>query len=107
MAPGADRAVDPAGARGCGGCGSDWQGVEMSRYSISAACVMAAVSLASTAAAQGQPYGNRLSPYVASPPKVVDRMLELAAIKPGETLYDLGCGDREIQRQGDRGRDQS
>ena len=68
----------------------------MSRYSILATCVMAAVTLASTAAAQGPPYGSRLSPYVASPPKVVDRMLELAAIKPGETLYDLGCGDGRV-----------
>jgi SAM-dependent methyltransferase len=68
----------------------------MSRYSISATFVMAAVILASTAVAQSPPYGNRLSPYVASPPKVVDRMLELATIKPGETLYDLGCGDGRV-----------
>ena len=26
----------------------------------------------------------------------MDRMLELANIKPGETLYDLGCGDGRI-----------
>lgn len=38
-------------------------------------------------------YANKLSPYVASPVRVVDRMLELARVKPGETLYDLGCGD--------------
>src|SRR5713226_7471893 len=41
-------------------------------------------------------YANKLAPYVASPPRVVDRMLELANIKPGETLYDLGCGDGRI-----------
>lgn len=57
---------------------------------------MAALTLASTAMAQTPPYGNRLSPYVASPPKVVDRMLELANVKPGETLYDLGCGDGRV-----------
>ena len=28
--------------------------------------------------------------------RVVDRMLELAHLKPGETLYDLGCGDGRI-----------
>ena len=46
--------------------------------------------------AQNPRYGNKLSPYVASPVRVVDRMLEIANIKPGETLYDLGCGDGRI-----------
>jgi protein-L-isoaspartate O-methyltransferase len=26
----------------------------------------------------------------------VDRMLDLAAIKPGETVFDLGCGDGRV-----------
>ena len=57
----------------------------------------AVVALASAAFAQNpQQYGNRLSPYVASPTKVVDRMLALASIKPGETLYGLGCGDGRV-----------
>lgn len=46
--------------------------------------------------AQDPRYVNKLAPYVASPARVVDRMLELAAIKPGETVYDLGCGDGRI-----------
>jgi cyclopropane fatty-acyl-phospholipid synthase-like methyltransferase len=41
-------------------------------------------------------FTDRLAPYVSSPVRVVDRMLELANIKPGETLYDLGCGDGRI-----------
>ncbi len=41
-------------------------------------------------------YINRLAPYVTSPARVVDRMLEMARLKPGETLYDLGCGDGRI-----------
>lgn len=39
---------------------------------------------------------NRLVPSVSSPYSVVDRMLELSGIKPGQTLYDLGCGDGRI-----------
>src|SRR5271169_5764948 len=55
---------------------------------------LALVSL--PALAQNPRYANKLSPYVASPARVVDRMLEMASIKPGETLYDLGCGDGRI-----------
>ncbi|HWZ34221.1 MAG TPA: class I SAM-dependent methyltransferase [Bryobacteraceae bacterium] len=54
-------------------------------------CLVAMTSLC--AMAQDPRYANKLSPYVASPVRVVDRMLELAKAKPGETLYDLGCGD--------------
>jgi len=39
---------------------------------------------------------NRLAPYVTSPQRAVDKMLEMAGLKPGETLYDLGCGDGRI-----------
>ena len=41
-------------------------------------------------------YSNSLAPYVVSPQHIVDRMLELADLKPGETLYDLGSGDGRI-----------
>ncbi len=41
-------------------------------------------------------YTNKLAPYVASPARVVDLMLEMAKIKPGETVYDLGSGDGRI-----------
>ena len=46
--------------------------------------------------AQAPPYVKKLAPYVSSPFRAVDRMLELAALKPGETLYDLGAGDGRI-----------
>ncbi len=39
---------------------------------------------------------NRLAPFVASPQNVVEKMLELAKLKPGETLYDLGSGDGRV-----------
>ncbi|MFA7503274.1 MAG: methyltransferase domain-containing protein [Burkholderiaceae bacterium] len=35
-------------------------------------------------------------PYVPTPMPVVERMLELARIEPGDTVYDLGCGDGRI-----------
>ena len=35
-------------------------------------------------------------PFVVTPPVVVERMLYLAAPKPGEYLVDLGCGDGRI-----------
>lgn len=41
-------------------------------------------------------YANSLAPYVASPQQIVDRMLELADLKPGEMLYDLGSGDGRV-----------
>ncbi len=34
-----------------------------------------------------------LAPFVATPTPVVRRMLVLAELQPGETLYDLGSGD--------------
>jgi predicted RNA methylase len=34
--------------------------------------------------------------YVPTPQVVVDKMLEMAAIKPGDVVYDLGCGDGRI-----------
>ncbi len=39
---------------------------------------------------------NQLAPYVPSPHQIVERMLELAKIKPGEKLYDLGSGDGRV-----------
>jgi tRNA G37 N-methylase Trm5 len=39
---------------------------------------------------------DSLAPYVPSPQTVVDKMLEAADLKPGETLFDLGCGDGRI-----------
>ena len=35
-------------------------------------------------------------PFVPSPPHVVERMLELAEIKKGDVLYDMGSGDGRI-----------
>jgi cyclopropane fatty-acyl-phospholipid synthase-like methyltransferase len=36
------------------------------------------------------------APYVSTPEVVVAEMLRLAAVRPGDLLYDLGCGDGRI-----------
>lgn len=41
-------------------------------------------------------HAQNLAPYVTSPQPIVDRMLDMAAVKAGETVYDLGCGDGRI-----------
>ncbi|HEY1206455.1 MAG: methyltransferase domain-containing protein [Bryobacteraceae bacterium] len=55
--------------------------------------ILAVVVLLAPAFAQ---QAERLAPYVPSPQTVVERMLEIADLKPGETVYDLGCGDGRI-----------
>ena len=37
-----------------------------------------------------------IAPFVATPLPVVKQMLTLAELKPGEMIYDLGCGDGRI-----------
>lgn len=41
-------------------------------------------------------FKTNLAPYVGAPGHAVDSMLSMAQLKPGETLYDLGCGDGRI-----------
>lgn len=31
--------------------------------------------------------------YVATSPQIVDRMVDIARVRPGDVVYDLGCGD--------------
>jgi tRNA G37 N-methylase Trm5 len=39
---------------------------------------------------------GKIVPYVPTPQDVVDRMLELAQVKKGDVVYDLGSGDGRI-----------
>lgn len=55
--------------------------------------VLAAACLALPLAAQED---KELAPYFPSPRLVVQRMLELAELKPGEQMFDLGSGDGRI-----------
>jgi SAM-dependent methyltransferase len=64
--------------------------------------------LAAAASAQSWAWDDGTTPYVQSPPEVVERMLRLAEPKPGEYLIDLGSGDGRIvveaaRRYGARG----
>ncbi len=57
--------------------------------------VLVLSAICSPALAQ-RPQPERLAPYVPSPQIVVERMLEAADVKPGETVFDLGCGDGRV-----------
>ena len=54
----------------------------------------------STALAQAAPKyndeGKKIVPYVPTPQEVVERLLELAQVKKGDVVYDLGSGDGRI-----------
>lgn len=41
-------------------------------------------------------FKKQLAPSVGSPERAIGKMLEVANLKPGETLYDLGCMDGRI-----------
>lgn len=58
----------------------------------------ALVSFGSGTNALAQHFSDRdtLAPVYPTPETVVDRMLMIAQVKPGETVYDLGCGDGRI-----------
>lgn len=66
---------------------------------FSSFCFKALPALAaalSLAQAQAPVQSQKLAPYVTSPQPIVEKMLEMARLKSGETLYDLGCGDGRI-----------
>jgi precorrin-6B methylase 2 len=48
--------------------------------------------------ALGQRFSDRdtLAPVFPTPEMVVDQMLTIAQVRPGEMVYDLGCGDGRI-----------
>jgi precorrin-6B methylase 2 len=58
---------------------------------------IALVTLAATLAlAPAEAQEGKIVPYVPTPQEVVERMLELAEVKKGDVVYDLGSGDGRI-----------
>jgi protein-L-isoaspartate O-methyltransferase len=60
---------------------------------LAAGLLMALTALAQITA---QPAGEKLAPYYPTPDTIVERMLELGQLKPGEKMFDLGSGDGRI-----------
>ena len=58
---------------------------------------LAGLALLLAGASSAQDFGNEnLAPYLPSPQAVVEKMLEMSRIKPGEMVYDLGSGDGRV-----------
>ncbi|HET9296765.1 MAG TPA: SAM-dependent methyltransferase, partial [Candidatus Binatia bacterium] len=62
--------------------------------SIALVLLLIAIAFFNLGVAQAQE--GKIVPYVPTPQEVVDRMLELAQVKKGDVLYDLGSGDGRI-----------
>ncbi len=59
-------------------------------------CVRVSALLGSAALAQEGVAPVSLAPYYPTPMAVVEKMLELGEVKPGELVYDLGSGDGRV-----------
>jgi len=72
------------------------------------AIMLAGFFLMASVAAYSAAYPPDEVPFVGTPMEVVDQMLEMAQVKPGDIVYDLGSGDgriviRAAQKYGARG----
>lgn len=56
----------------------------------------ALLAVAAAGAPQSAPARYPDVPFVPTPEDVVERMLQLANVHPGDVVYDLGCGDGRI-----------
>jgi len=78
-----EQALKTAGARGAFGLAL-------------AAALLAFAGPRLASAQEPKAEGEKLAPYYPTPETIVERMLKLAGLKPGEKLYDLGSGDGRI-----------
>jgi precorrin-6B methylase 2 len=65
-------------------------------YSLPALTFMLLGGLSTEALAQHYTDRDTLAPVYPTPETVVDQMLTIAQVRPGEMVYDLGCGDGRI-----------
>jgi SAM-dependent methyltransferase len=70
--------------------------MEYHRISANWKTVVLVIACALPAAAQKFGNPDVLAPDFPTPEEVVDKMLAAAHLKPGETVYDLGCGEGRI-----------
>lgn len=63
-------------------------------WSRAAAAVLPLVAFACAAPAAAQPASD--PPYIPTPMRLVDAMLALGSLRPGDVVYDLGSGDGRI-----------
>jgi tRNA G37 N-methylase Trm5 len=55
------------------------------------------INLVNPGSAQESNFDNKkIVPFVPSPQEVVDKMIELAGVKKGDVVYDMGSGDGRI-----------
>jgi ubiquinone/menaquinone biosynthesis C-methylase UbiE len=66
------------------------------RARLAVVFLCAAAVLGACAGAKPVPQRAPDAPYIRTRADVVARMLELAAVGPGDKVYDLGCGDGRI-----------
>jgi tRNA1(Val) A37 N6-methylase TrmN6 len=60
------------------------------------ACFASAALITLPLCAQQKPEIEKLAPYYPTPELVVERMLKLGGLKPGEKMFDLGSGDGRV-----------
>ncbi len=75
---------------------------------VSFLALLSCAAVAAPAAAQDLSNDNIAGPYVPTPWVIVEAMLKLADIRPGDVVYDLGSGDGRLviqaaKRYGARG----
>lgn len=68
----------------------------LSAFALGALVIAAPAFAQSVYSPRQAQLAKSLAPDVRTPQSVVERMLELAQVRPGEVVYDLGCGDGRI-----------
>jgi protein-L-isoaspartate O-methyltransferase len=64
------------------------------RFALIVACAFCALAPASSA--QEATSAEKLAPYYPTPPSIVEKMLAITGLRPGEKMFDLGSGDGRI-----------